>query len=73
MGEQRGPEFNMPDPVELSKALGSIADRSQKISEQLPEALEMMTRSLRAGHALETAFQLVASEAPNPINTARAT
>ena len=31
MGEQRGPEFNMPDPVELSKALGSIADRSQKI------------------------------------------
>ncbi len=31
MGEQRGPEFNLPDPVELSKALGSIADRSQKI------------------------------------------
>ena len=31
MGEQRGPEFNVPDPVELSKALGSIADRSQKI------------------------------------------
>jgi len=44
------------------------SDRSRKVSEQLPEALEMMTRSLRAGHALETAFQLVASEAPSPIN-----
>jgi tight adherence protein B len=42
--------------------------RSEKISEQLPEALEMMTRSLRAGHALEHAFQLVATEAPSPIN-----
>jgi len=42
--------------------------RSKKISEQLPEALEMMTRSLRAGHALEHAFQLVATEAPGPIN-----
>lgn len=42
--------------------------RSDKISEQLPEALEMMTRSLRAGHALEHAFQLVATEAPEPIN-----
>ncbi len=31
MGEQRGPEFKMPDPVELSKALGNIADKSQKI------------------------------------------
>ncbi|MBN2357960.1 MAG: type II secretion system F family protein [Deltaproteobacteria bacterium] len=42
--------------------------RSAKISEQLPEALEMMTRSLRAGHALEQAFHLVATEAPSPIN-----
>ena len=46
------------------------SDRSRKVSEQLPEALEMMTRSLRAGHALETAFQLVASEAPTPVGIA---
>ncbi|MFC1610198.1 type II secretion system F family protein [Myxococcota bacterium] len=42
--------------------------RSNKISEQLPEALEMMARSLRAGHALQGAFQLVAGESPEPIN-----
>ncbi len=31
MGEQREPDLNIPDPVELSKALGSIAERSQKV------------------------------------------
>lgn len=42
--------------------------RSRKLSEQLPEALDMMARSLRAGHALTSAFQLVATEMPEPIN-----
>jgi tight adherence protein B len=42
--------------------------RSRRISEQLPEALDMMARSLRAGHALSSAFQVVASEMPEPIN-----
>jgi tight adherence protein B len=41
--------------------------RSRAISEQLPEALEMMARSLRAGHALNSAFQLAATEMPEPI------
>jgi tight adherence protein B len=41
--------------------------RSRKISEQLPDALDMMARSLRAGHALVSAFKLVASEMPNPV------
>jgi tight adherence protein B len=41
--------------------------RSRKISEQLPEAVEMMARSLRAGHALTSAFELVANEMPEPI------
>jgi tight adherence protein B len=41
--------------------------RSRKLSEQLPDALDMMSRSLRAGHALTSAFKLVASEMPNPI------
>ena len=42
--------------------------RSRAISEQLPEALEMMARSLRAGHALNSAFQLAATEMPEPIS-----
>jgi tight adherence protein B len=42
--------------------------RSRAISEQLPEALDMMARSLRAGHALGSAFRLVASEMPEPIS-----
>jgi tight adherence protein B len=42
--------------------------RSRKLSEQLPEALDMMSRSLRAGHALTSAFELVANEMPEPIS-----
>ncbi len=42
--------------------------RSRQLSEQLPEALDMMARSLRAGHALTSAFQLVAQEMPEPIS-----
>ena len=43
--------------------------RSNKLSEQLPDALDMMARSLRAGHALSMTFKLVASEMGSPINT----
>lgn len=43
--------------------------RTEAISAQLPEALEMMSRSLRAGHAMQGAFQLVAKELPPPIAT----
>jgi tight adherence protein B len=42
--------------------------RSRKISEQLPDALDMMARSLRAGHALGSSFKMVASEMPPPIS-----
>jgi tight adherence protein B len=42
--------------------------RSRKLSEQLPDAVDMMSRSLRAGHALTAAFELVASEMPEPIS-----
>jgi tight adherence protein B len=44
------------------------ARRSRQISEQLPGALDMMARSLRAGHSLTSAFKLVATEMPAPIN-----
>ncbi len=42
--------------------------RSRKLSEQLPEALDMMSRSLRAGHATTAAFQMVATEMPEPVS-----
>jgi tight adherence protein B len=42
--------------------------RSRKISEQLPDALDMMARSLRAGHALPSSFRLVATEMPEPVS-----
>ncbi len=42
--------------------------RSRLLSEQLPDALDTMSRSLRAGHAISAAFQVVASEMPQPIS-----
>lgn len=44
------------------------ARRGRQMSEQLPSALDMMARSLRAGHSLPSAFKLVATEMPGPIN-----
>jgi tight adherence protein B len=48
--------------------LAKRAQRSRKISEQLPDALDMMARSLRAGHALPSTFRLVADEMPEPVS-----
>lgn len=56
--------FAAPTLVILAKR----ARRSRQISEQLPDALDMMARSLRAGHALPSSFQLVAQEMPAPIS-----
>jgi tight adherence protein B len=55
--------FWVPSLVIVNKRLR----RSQQLSEQLPDALEMVARSLRAGHALPSSFQLVAREMPKPI------
>jgi tight adherence protein B len=52
--------------VPLLIALTSRARRSSSLSEQLPEAIDMMARSLRAGHGLGAAFRLVATEMPAP-------
>lgn len=48
-------------------ALNVRRRRSRVISGQLPEALDMMVRSLRAGHGVSAAFKLVATEMPIPI------
>ncbi|HVR60914.1 MAG TPA: type II secretion system F family protein [Polyangia bacterium] len=42
--------------------------RSRKITEQLPDALDMMGRSMRAGHALGSAFKMVATEMAPPVS-----
>jgi tight adherence protein B len=54
--------------VPLLMVLVARERRNAKLSEQLPEALDMMARSLRAGHSLASAFKMVATELPAPIN-----
>jgi tight adherence protein B len=41
--------------------------RAREISRQLPDAIDLMVRSLRAGHPLNTAFQAIAREMPDPL------
>ena len=46
--------------------------RSQRLNaflEHLPDALELMSRSLSAGHAFSESLQMVASEMPEPVAT----
>ncbi|RWC54968.1 type II secretion system F family protein [Mesorhizobium sp.] len=43
--------------------------RIQKFSIQLPDALDMIVRSLRAGHPTTVAIGLVAREMPDPLGT----
>lgn len=41
--------------------------RMRKFEEQFPEALDLLGRALRAGHAFTTGIEMVASEMPDPI------
>jgi tight adherence protein B len=43
--------------------------RLNLFEEQFPEAIDLMARSLRAGHALTTALQMVGEEIPDPIGS----
>lgn len=43
--------------------------RSKALSQQLPGALEVMVRSLEAGHPIPTAISLVGREMPDPIGS----
>jgi tight adherence protein B len=45
-------------------------DRKTKVIEkQMPEAMELLARSLRAGHALPSCIELAGKEVPNPLGT----
>jgi tight adherence protein B len=43
--------------------------RAALFEEQFPEAIDLMARALRAGHALTTGLALVAEELPEPVAT----
>lgn len=43
------------------------AERLTKIEQQLPDALDLMGRSMRAGHAFPTALKLVGEEMSDPL------
>ncbi len=43
--------------------------RWNAFGKQLPEALELMSRGLRAGHSLQAGFQLVGEESSDPIGS----
>lgn len=42
--------------------------RLKKFASQLPEAMELVARALRAGHSLAAGMQVVAGESPEPIS-----
>lgn len=42
--------------------------RQRLIADQLPDALDFLSRALRAGHSMATGFQLMADELPQPIS-----
>jgi len=46
---------------------GKKAKRMHQFSEQLPDALDLMTSALRAGLSFPAALQLVAQESPEPL------
>jgi tight adherence protein B len=43
--------------------------RMSLIEEQLPDAVELMVRSLRVGHPFSAAIQIVSKEVPDPLGT----
>lgn len=47
--------------------LGKKNRRLSRIEEQLPDALDLMSRALRAGHALPSAIKMVGDEMVDPI------
>lgn len=51
----------------LVYVLNQRMKRIRKIEEQLPDALDLIGRALRAGHAFQGALHMVANEAPEPV------
>lgn len=57
-------------PLAWGLVLGKMgAARTQRFDAQLPEALALISRSLRVGHPLTAALALVAREMPDPLGS----
>ncbi len=54
-------------PVFVVRLLATY--RMRKFEEQFPEAIDLLARALRAGHAFTTGLSLVAEEMPQPVGT----
>ncbi len=51
----------------LYRPVPAGAAASASFEEQLPDAIDLMARAMRAGHPLAAGFKMVADEAPEPI------
>ena len=60
-------------PLSAGPPLAMLAmarsSRRRAFEEQLPDAIDLIVRSLRVGHPLSTALQVIARELPAPIGT----
>lgn len=56
-------------PLVLAQALlvWQRARRTRQLEEQLPDALDLIARSMQAGHAFTSALQIAARESPSPM------
>jgi tight adherence protein B len=74
-----GTEAGLPVRIAVSIAMGvgavyvwinnTAKKRLSMIEEQLPDAVELMVRSLRVGHPFSSAIQIVAKEVPDPLGS----
>jgi tight adherence protein B len=54
-------------PIPTMLIFSARAKRGFKLSSQLPDALDMVVRALRAGHGVSAGMRLVATEMPIPV------
>lgn len=54
--------------IPIVRVQGQAEARSRKITEQLPNALDLISRSLQSGHGVAEAFRNCAEEMPPPIS-----
>ena len=74
-----GTEASLPVRIAVSIGMGvgavyvwinnTAKKRLSMIEEQLPDAVELMVRSLRVGHPFSSAIQIVAKEVPDPLGS----
>lgn len=57
----------LPAAVPFLSLNRKVAERSRTITEQLPDAIDLITRALRAGHAFTDALLMAGQEMPAPI------